>query len=139
MWFGCVGCAAATLLLYYGPVAIKDNFWVATVCAMLWGFLLSGFTSLPALLLSMGRPEDRGSAFAAYSLCAGLAAFVGPALVAVFRPLVGVHGLVWLFTALYDFLKSPASAALHRCSHRPEDRLPGNPRFRSAESALKPR
>ncbi|WP_037958261.1 MFS transporter [Streptomyces violens] len=114
-WFGCVGCAIATLAIYYGPMAFKDNFWVATVCAMFWGFILSGFTPIPALLLSMGRPEDRGSAFAVYSLGAGLAAFVGPALVAVFRPLVGVHGLVWVFTLLYlaaalmsHFLKSPS-------------------------------
>lgn len=138
MWFGCVGCAAATLLLYYGPMAIKDNFWVATVCAMLWGFLLSGFTSLPALLLSMGRPEDRGSAFAAYSLCAGLAAFVGPALVAVFRPLVGVHGLVWLFTALYvaaafmtHFLKSPVDPQ-YRVDSAPAEAVPDDQVIKAA-------
>ncbi|MFZ3572212.1 MFS transporter [Streptomyces sp. BH097] len=114
MWLGCVAGIATTLLLYYGPMTVKDNFWVATACAMVWGFMLSGFTPLPALLLSMGRPEDRGSAFAAYSLCAGMAAFVGPALVAVFQPLIGEQGLVWLFALLYlaaavmaHFLKSP--------------------------------
>ncbi len=90
---------------------------------MLWGFLLSGFTSMPALLLSMRRPEDRGSAFAAYSPRAGLAA--------LFPPLVGVHGLVWIFIALYvaaacmtHFLKSPADPQ-YRADADPAETAPG--------------
>ncbi|MFH8492572.1 hypothetical protein [Streptomyces coeruleorubidus] len=118
MWFGCVGCAAATLLLYCGPLAVEDSFWVATACAMLWGFLLSGFTSLPALLLSMGRPEDRGSAFAAYSLCAGLAAFAGPALYVA-------------AAFMTHFLKSPADPQ-YRDDSGPAEAVPGDQAIKAA-------
>ena len=47
---------------------------------------------------------------------------MGPALVTVFRPLVGVHGLVWLFTLLYL-----AAAAMTHVLKSPDD-----PQYRTA-------
>ncbi|CAM01800.1 MFS transporter [Saccharopolyspora erythraea] len=99
--FGTFGCAVATLILYYVPLAVGNDFAVAVACAMLWGFMLAGYTPLPPLLLAMGKEEERGSAFAIYCLAAGLATFVGPALVAVFQSGFGTKGVVWSLTALH--------------------------------------
>lgn len=122
--FGTFGCAVATLILYYVPLAVGDNFAVAVTCAMLWGFMLSGYTPLPPLLLSMGKEEERGSAFAIYCLAAGLATFVGPALVAVFQSPFGAQGVVWSFTGLY-LLSIPMALSL-RSDKDPEFRAKAN-------------
>lgn len=100
-YFGGAGCAITTLLLYYGPLAVGDNYAVAVVCGMLYGFMLAGYVPLSALTPSMVETKDKGNAMAILNLGAGLAVFVGPAIVAVFRPLLGISGVVWIFTALY--------------------------------------
>jgi hypothetical protein len=50
-------------------------------------------------------------------LGAGASAWVGPAIVAVFLPLVGVTGVMWIFAVLYAI-----SAVLTMCMKIPEDK-----------------
>lgn len=100
-YFGGVGCAVTTLLLYYGPLAVGNNYPVAVICGMLYGFMLAGYVPLSALTPSMVETKDKGNAMAILNLGAGLAVFVGPAVVAVFRPLLGISGVVWIFAVMY--------------------------------------
>ena len=100
-WFGCVMCAVGILALYYVPLLIGPNFWVTVLCWAVFGIGLAGFVPLTALVPSMVPVEDRGSALATYTLAAGLAAFVGPVLVAVLGGASNMTGLIWTFAALY--------------------------------------
>ncbi|MFN3002643.1 MFS transporter [Mycolicibacterium wolinskyi] len=100
-YVGALGCAIATLLMYFVPLMAGNNFPVAIICGSLYGFALAGFVPLSALMPAMAPSGDTGSALAMLNLGSGLAAFVGPAIVAVFRPLVGIAGVVWIFAALY--------------------------------------
>ncbi|AKS35274.1 MFS transporter [Mycolicibacterium goodii] len=100
-YVGALGCAAATLLMYYGPLTAGSNFSIAAICGCLYGLALAGFVPLSALMPAMAPSGDTGSALAMLNLGSGLAAFVGPAVVAIFRPLVGIAGVVWIFATLY--------------------------------------
>jgi polyol permease family len=100
-YVGSLGCAGATLLLYYGPLAAGNNFIIAVLCGLLYGFTLAGFVPLSALMPAMAPTGDTGSALAVLNLGSGLATFVGPALVALFRPSLGIVGVVWIFAGLY--------------------------------------
>ncbi|GAB3401615.1 MFS transporter [Schumannella luteola] len=100
-WFGCVMCAVGVLALYYVPLAIGPNFWVTVICWAVFGIGLAGFVPLTALVPSMVKVEDRGSALAVYTLAAGLSAFVGPALVALLGGVANITALIWVFAGLY--------------------------------------
>lgn len=99
-WFGGVGCAVTTLLLYYGTVAAGDNFLLAMVLVSLFGATLAGYVPLSALMPSLA-PEHKGQAMSALNLGAGASTFVGPAVVGVFLGPVGVQGVMWIFAGLY--------------------------------------
>ncbi|RNL83351.1 MFS transporter [Halostreptopolyspora alba] len=98
--FGCLGCAVATPLWYFTAVA-TESFPVALALGCLYGVLLAGFVPLSALMPSMVRHKDKGAALAILNFGAGSAAFVGPAVVAVFHPLVGGGGVAVVFSCLY--------------------------------------
>ena len=100
-WFGCVTCAVGILALYYVPLLIGPNFWITVLCWAVFGIGLAGFVPLTALVPSMVPIEDRGSALAIYTLAAGVAAFVGPVLVAVLGGADNMTGLIWTFAGLY--------------------------------------
>ncbi|EKG40171.1 alpha-ketoglutarate permease [Pseudomonas syringae pv. avellanae str. ISPaVe013] len=100
-WFGCVMCAVGTLLFYYVPLAVGPDYWVAVVCWSVFAIGLAGFVPLTALVPSLVRPEERGSALALYTLAAGLSAFLGPALVAMLGGTGHLEGLVWIFALMY--------------------------------------
>jgi len=100
MWFGGVGCAVSTLLLYYVPPMAPGNFWVVLIPGVLWGALLAGYVPLSALVPSLVK-RDKGAAMAILNLGAGLPVFVGPALVGLFIGLVGNEGLIWILAGLY--------------------------------------
>ncbi|TPW71585.1 MFS transporter [Schumannella sp. 10F1B-5-1] len=100
-WFGCVMCAVGVLALYYVPLLIGPNFWVTVLCWAVFGIGLAGFVPLTALVPSMVRVEDRGSALAVYTLAAGLSAFLGPALVALLGGVAHITTLIWVFAGLY--------------------------------------
>ncbi|HEY4291135.1 MAG TPA: MFS transporter [Puia sp.] len=100
LWFGCVGCALSSLLFYYSPVLFADNFWAVMLSGCLWGALLAGFVPLSALTPSLVK-ADKGAAMAVLNLGAGLAVFVGPAIVGIFIGTVGSAGVIWILSGLY--------------------------------------
>lgn len=100
MWFGGVGCAITTLLFYYAPVLFGGSFWMVMCCGILWGALLAGYVPLSALVPSLVK-KDKGAAMAVLNLGAGLAVFVGPAIVGIFIGSLGNEGVVWILAGLY--------------------------------------
>ncbi|MCP2260004.1 polyol permease family [Streptoalloteichus tenebrarius] len=113
-WFGGVGSAVTTLLLYYAPLAAGAQYWLALLVAAAYGATLAGYVPLSALMPSLA-PEHKGQAMAALNLGAGASTFVGPALVGLFLGPLGVAGVMWIFAGLYlasalmtTFLRLPA-------------------------------
>jgi polyol permease family len=100
MWFGGIGCAITTLLFYYSPVLFNNSFWMVMFCGILWGALLAGYVPLSALVPSLVK-KDKGAAMAVLNLGAGLAVFVGPAIVGIFIGSLGNEGVVWILAGLY--------------------------------------
>ncbi|MBX6314901.1 MAG: MFS transporter, partial [Isosphaeraceae bacterium] len=97
---GGLGSALSTLLLYYAPHLFGANFPLAALAGILYGATLAGYVPLSALMPSL-TPENKGAAMSLLNLGAGASVWVGPALVALFLPRVGVAGVMWLFAALY--------------------------------------
>jgi len=100
MWFGGVGCGISTLLFYYAPRLVGDNFWLILLPGVLWGALLAGYVPLSALVPSLVK-KDKGAAMAVLNLGAGLPVFVGPAIVGLFIGSVGNEGVIWILSGLY--------------------------------------
>lgn len=100
MWFGGVGCAISTLLFYYAPQFVGNNFWLILLPGILWGALLAGYVPLSALVPSLVK-KDKGAAMAILNLGAGLPVFVGPAIVALFIGWIGNGGVIWILAILY--------------------------------------
>ena len=100
MWFGGFGCGLTTLLFFYSPVIFGNNFWMVLLSGVLWGALLAGYVPLSALVPSLVK-KDKGAAMAILNLGAGLAVFVGPAIVGIFIGSLGNDGVVWILAALY--------------------------------------
>lgn len=100
MWFGGVGCGITTLLFYYSPMLFGESFWLVLLSGVLWGALLAGYVPLSALVPSLVK-KDKGAAMAILNLGAGLAVFVGPAIVGIFIGSLGNEGVVWILAGLY--------------------------------------
>lgn len=100
LWFGGVGCGLTTLLFYYAPVWFEGSFWLVMLSGVLWGALLAGYVPLSALIPSLVK-KDKGAAMAVLNLGAGLAVFVGPAIVGIFIGSIGNEGVVWVLAGLY--------------------------------------
>lgn len=100
MWFGGVGCGISTLLFYYAPQFVGNNFWLILIPGILWGALLAGYVPLSALVPSLVN-KDKGAALSILNLGAGLPVFVGPAIVGVFIGLIGNAGVIWILAILY--------------------------------------
>jgi polyol permease family len=101
-WFGGVGCAITTLLLYYVPLAVGPRFSIIALVGMLYGATLAAYVPLSALMPSMA-PEHKGAAMSALNLGAGASTFVGPAIVGIFLGSLGVVGVMYIYAALYLF------------------------------------
>lgn len=99
-WFGGVGCALTTLLLYYTPQFTGGSYWLVMGAGILWGACLAGYVPLSALVPSLVK-KDKGAAMAILNLGAGLAVFAGPLLVGLFIELVHAEGVIWILAALY--------------------------------------
>lgn len=99
-WFGGVGCAATTLLLFYVPQFAEGNYWLVMSAGVLWGACLAGYVPLSALIPSLVQ-KDKGAAMAILNLGAGLAVFVGPAIVGLFIGMAGAEGVIWILAGLY--------------------------------------
>jgi MFS family permease len=97
--FGCIGCAVATPLWYFGSLA-SGSFVVSVILGMLYGVLLAGFVPLSALMPSMVERHDKGAALAILNFGAGAAAFVGVFIARILSPLIGYGGVVITYAAL---------------------------------------
>ena len=100
MWFGGVGCAIFTVLLYYTPVITNGSLLATGIVGFIWGSLIAGFVPIGALVPSVAG-NDKGAAMSILNLGAGLSTFVAPAIALVFIGTVGAEGVVWIFSALY--------------------------------------
>jgi len=100
MWFGGIGCGISTLLFYYAPQLMGNNFWMILLPGVLWGALLAGYVPLSALVPSLVK-KDKGAAMAVLNLGAGLPVFVGPAIVGLFIGIIGNAGVIWILAILY--------------------------------------
>lgn len=100
VWFGGVGCAVFSLLLYYTPVITNGNLLATSIVGFIWGGLLAGYVPIAALVPSIAG-KDKGAAMSILNLCAGLSAFVAPALAWYFIGKVGAEGVIWIFSMLY--------------------------------------
>lgn len=100
-WFGCVMSGVGILLLYYIPLWIGPNFLLTAICWGIFATGLAGFVPLTALVPAMVPTAERANALALYTLAAGLAAFLGPALVAVMGGAEHMELLIWIFAAMY--------------------------------------
>lgn len=100
MWFGGIGCAVSGLFFYYSPQIFGNNFWLVLTAGSFWGAMLAGYVPLSALVPSLVKTE-KGAAMSILNLGAGLAVFIGPAIVGLFIGLIGGCGVVWLLSILY--------------------------------------
>ncbi|ANY65495.1 alpha-ketoglutarate permease [Paenibacillus sp. BIHB 4019] len=112
-WFGGVGSAIATLIVYYTPQVFGHNYTMMLIAVCLSGATLAGYVPLSALLPSLA-PKDKGAAMSALNLGSGLSSFLAPALVGSLIRIIGTNGVVFVFVILYlvgavitAFLKLP--------------------------------
>ncbi|WP_125612587.1 MFS transporter [Specibacter cremeus] len=99
-WFGCIGMAVATLLMYFLPLAVGPNPWITAFAVLLFGVGIAAFVPLSAVFPAWA-PHSRGAAVSLLNLSAGLSSFVGPLLVTIFWPILGTAGMVVLLAAIY--------------------------------------
>jgi MFS family permease len=88
------------LLLYYTPRAFGANYLLSVVAGALYGATLAGYVPLSALMPSLA-PKRKGAAMSLLNLGAGASAWLGPGIVALLFPLVGVAGVMWAYAVLY--------------------------------------
>lgn len=115
---GGVGSAVSALVLYEVPHRFGASFPLAAVAAVCYGATLAGYVPLSALMPSL-TPKHKGAAMSMLNLGAGASVWVGPALVGLFLPRIGVAGVMWMFAALHLlsgaltlFLRLPAEEQL---------------------------
>ncbi|AYN96988.1 MFS transporter [Pseudomonas sp. LTJR-52] len=99
-WFGCAGCALATLSFYYLPHLYGASITAAVIAAVALGIGVSAFVPMGAIFPAMA-PEHKGAAISAHNLAAGLSNFMGPAIATLAISSVGVEGVVWIYASLY--------------------------------------
>jgi MFS family permease len=98
--FGCLGCAVATPLWYFGSVA-AGNLLVTAVLGAVYGIVLAGFVPLSALMPSMVAVKDKGAALAILNTGAGGAALLGPLTVTALFPVFGGGGVAIAYCVMY--------------------------------------
>jgi len=99
-YVGGLGCAVATLLLYYVPNTFRNHYWIAVGVAMIYGATLAGNVPLSAIMPSLA-PENKGAAISMLNLGAAASAWLGPTTVAIFIGPLGVAGVIWIFAILH--------------------------------------
>ena len=97
---GGVGSAVSTLLLFYAPHLFGRDSPLIPLAGILYGATLAGYVPLSALMPSLA-PESKGAAMSLLNLGAGASVWAGPGIVALFLPVVGVAGVMWIFAGLY--------------------------------------
>jgi polyol permease family len=99
-YIGGLGCAVATLLLYYVPNTFRNYYWLSVLVAVIYGAALAGNVPLSAIMPSLA-PDNKGAAISMLNLGASAAAWVGPMTVAIFIGHLGVGGVIWIFAILH--------------------------------------
>jgi polyol permease family/HAD superfamily hydrolase (TIGR01509 family) len=99
-YVGGLGCAIATLLLYYIPSTFRNHYPLAVLVAVLYGATLAGYVPLSAIMPSLA-PENKGAAISMLNLGAAASAWLGPTIVALFIGPFGVVGVIWIFAILH--------------------------------------
>jgi MFS family permease len=98
--FGCLGCAVAVPLWYFGAIA-SQSFLITAILGAVYGIVLAGFVPLSALMPSMVAAKDKGAALAILNTGAGGAALLGPLTVTALFPLFGGGGVVIAYCLMY--------------------------------------
>lgn len=98
--FGGIGNGVTTLMLYYLPVTFQGNFLIACFAGACYGFTLAGFIPLAAVVSTVAG-HNKGAGMAALNLGSGLCNCIGPGLVGIFLPRLGVGGVMWIFASMY--------------------------------------
>jgi len=98
--FGCLGCALAVPVWYFGAIA-SQSFLVTAILGAIYGIVLAGFVPLSALMPSMVAVKDKGAALAILNTGAGGAALLGPLTVTALFPLFGGGGVVLAYCVMY--------------------------------------
>jgi MFS family permease len=96
---GGIGSAITTLALYYVPQSL-GSYPLTIIAAICYGATLAGYVPLSALMPSL-VPRNKGAAMSLLNLGAGASNWVGPIIVWLFMPLVGVAGVMWIYAVLY--------------------------------------
>lgn len=99
-WYGCIGCAVATLAFYYLPQWTGGNMLMMAFAAVLLAIGVSAFVPMGAAFPALA-PAHTGAAISAQNLAAGVCTFVAPAIATVLLPSLGVAGICWTYAALY--------------------------------------
>ncbi|MES1923936.1 RbtT/DalT/CsbX family MFS transporter [Salinisphaera sp. T31B1] len=99
IWGGGFLCALCVLGFYYIPVW-TGSYWLMMLLSVAYGIALAGYVPLSALVPTL-EPRHAGAALAVLNLAAGLAVFVGPAIVGLLIEPLGPEGVVWAFAGLY--------------------------------------
>lgn len=94
------GCALTTLALFYVPHIFGANYGLTVLAGMAYGAALAGFVPISAIMASLA-PESKGAAMSIMNLGSGLSIWLGPAIVGIFLPHLGVQGVMWIFAMLY--------------------------------------
>ncbi|MDL5158309.1 MFS transporter [Actinomycetospora termitidis] len=109
--FGCLGCAVAVPLWYFGAIA-SQSFLLTAILGAVYGIVLAGFVPLSALMPSMVELKDKGAALAVLNTGAGGAALLGPLTVTALFPLFGGGGVVIAYCVMY-LLVAVLSLVIH--------------------------
>lgn len=99
-WYGCVGCAVATLSFYYLPQWTGANMVALSAAAVLLAVAVSAFVPMGAVFPALA-PGHTGAAVSAHNLAAGASTFLGPAIAMVLLPVAGIGGVCWAYAVLY--------------------------------------
>lgn len=99
-WYGCVGCAVATLSFYYLPQWVGGDMLAMSGATVLLGIAVSAFVPMGAVFPALA-PGHAGAAISAHNLAAGVCTFLGPAIAAALLPVIGIGGVCWVYAVLY--------------------------------------
>lgn len=101
MWVGGVGSGLASLLLYWVPAHFGHTSSIALYgAAAFFGLTLAGYVPLSALAPSL-LPDRKGLAMSFLNFGAGCSVWLGPLIVYIFQPLVGIGGVMAVYATLF--------------------------------------
>lgn len=101
LWAGGIGSSFSCVLLYWVPALYgHSHSWSVYVAAILFGLTLAGYVPLSALTPSL-LPEKKGVAMSFLNLGAGCSVWLGPLIVYIFQPFIGVAGVIHIYAVLF--------------------------------------